>query len=141
MSLPPKPFFTLDEAAARWGCMPRDIAGWAAAGKIEITTGIAPTRCEGGIKAGIVKVPIADLIPLFRSGVTGSDELHIGRVAEAGSDQWAFVLEPAGLAVARDDLRISREEVTRFETSSVFWVVAAVMVQRRATIGTRSTER
>ena len=67
MALPPRVFFTLDEAAARWGCNIADVAGWADVGKFRIMTGIGPVRCGDEIVAGQFEILPMDLIPMFRS--------------------------------------------------------------------------
>jgi hypothetical protein len=36
MSLPPRVYFTLIEAAARWNCTVADIAGWASVGRLSL---------------------------------------------------------------------------------------------------------
>ncbi len=54
MALPPRVFFTLHEASARWGCNIADIAGWAHTGRFQIQTGIAAVRCDEEIIAGMV---------------------------------------------------------------------------------------
>ena len=43
MKLPPREYYTVHEAAARWGCTLADIAGWSAKGRFDIVTGIPPT--------------------------------------------------------------------------------------------------
>jgi hypothetical protein len=45
MALPPRVYYTLQEVTARWGCNIADVAGWAAAGKFHIMTGIGLVRC------------------------------------------------------------------------------------------------
>ena len=37
MALPPREYFTLHEAAARWDCTLADIAGWASAGRFDLS--------------------------------------------------------------------------------------------------------
>ena len=54
MALPQRPFFSLTEAAARWGCVIADIVGWADAGRFRILTGIAPVRCGDEVIVGSV---------------------------------------------------------------------------------------
>ena len=67
MALPPRVFYTLTEAAARWGCSPSDIVGWASIGTIEIVTGLAPSYLGGRQIAGLVTVAGA--------GISGSRSL------------------------------------------------------------------
>lgn len=40
MGLPRRVFYTIHEAAARWGCTVSDIAGWAGTETLKIVTGI-----------------------------------------------------------------------------------------------------
>jgi len=116
MSLPPRVFYTLTEAAARWGCSPADIAGWAAVGQLEIVTGIPPTQFGEHIIAGIVAVAAADILPMYRRCGSGPETCEIRRVREAGSTEWSYAAPPGqGLVVAKADLMIMADEVARFE--------------------------
>ena len=40
MPLPPVAFYSIYEIAVRWGCPPADVAGWAAAGHLQVLAGI-----------------------------------------------------------------------------------------------------
>ena len=71
MALPPRVYYTLQEVTARWGCNIADVAGWAAAGKFHIMTGIGLVRCGEEIVAGRVAISPMDLMPLFRRCGTG----------------------------------------------------------------------
>lgn len=116
MALPPRVFYTMTEAAARWGCSPADIAGWAAVGRLEIVTGVSPVRCGEDTVAGLVAVSAADILPMFRRCGTGPEECAVRRVREIGSEEWRFITEPdGGLRVAKADLMIMGSEVVRFE--------------------------
>jgi len=46
MALPAKTYYSLQEAAARWGCTLSDIAGWASADRFDIAIGIVPPNAE-----------------------------------------------------------------------------------------------
>ena len=41
MNLPPRPFYSLNEISARWGCTAADVAGWSATGLLSLVTSIA----------------------------------------------------------------------------------------------------
>ena len=74
MALPPRVYYTLQEVTARWGCNIADVAGWAAAGKFQIMTGIGLVRCGEEIVAGRVAISPMDLMPMadhHRSGWRG----------------------------------------------------------------------
>jgi hypothetical protein len=106
----------LPEAAARWGCSPADIAGWAAAGRVEIVTGIPPVRAGDRMVGGLIVIPAADLLRLFRRCGTGPSEGLVRRVREQGSTEWLLVTDPPeGIVVATADLLIMGDEVDRFE--------------------------
>lgn len=116
MALPHRIWFTLHEAAARWGCNIADIAGWADAGLFRIITGITPIRCGAETVAGKVVLAPMDLLPLFRRCGTGPREGLIRRVQPFGRDDWLIITDPAGgILVAIADMLILGEEVLRFE--------------------------
>lgn len=116
MTLPPKAFYALPEAAARWGCTPADIAGWSAAGRLEIVTGLAPVRCGSQQLAGFVAVPATDILPVFRRCGTGPGEWPVRRIREVGAAEWLLITDPEeGVPVAAADLVIRASEVARFE--------------------------
>ena len=58
MPLPPVAFYSIYEIAVRWGCPPADVAGWAAAGHLQVLAGIPPVSCGDETVAGLVEVPI-----------------------------------------------------------------------------------
>lgn len=119
MGLPPRVFFTLTEAAARWGCAVADIAGWASTGQLRIVTGIAPARAGAEMIAGLVEVSAADMLSMFRRCGSGPLEGQVRRVRvlEAGqAGQWAYITDPAdGVSVAMPDLLILASDVLNFE--------------------------
>lgn len=116
MALPPRVFYTMTEAAARWGCAPADIAGWASIGRLEIVTGIMPVRCDTETVAGLVAVAAADILPMFRRCGSGPERCQVRRIREPGAREWKYLSEPAeGIMVAMPDLVIMATEVQRFE--------------------------
>jgi hypothetical protein len=116
MKLLPRVFFTIDEAAARLGYAPADIAGWAHQGLLEIVTGIGPVECQGEHAAGLVAISVADLLPMFRRSGSGPRELSLRRIRPQGQETWMLITTPAeGVVVSVDDLLIHAEEVYRFE--------------------------
>jgi hypothetical protein len=64
MPLPPIAFYSIYEISARWGCHPADVAGWAAAGHFQVLAGISSVSCGDESVAGLVDVPIAELMPI-----------------------------------------------------------------------------
>ena len=116
MALPPRVFFTLHEASARWGCNIADIAGWADTGRFQILTGIAAVRCGEDVVAGKVVLSPMELLPLFRRCGTGPSEGVMRRIQPLGRQDWLLITEPAGgIPVAIADMMILAEEVHTFE--------------------------
>jgi len=116
MSLPPRVYFTLHEASARWGCNIADIAGWADAGKFRILTGISAIRCGEEIVGGKVVLSPMELMPLFRRCGTGPTEGIMRRIQMLNRPEWLLITDPVGgIVVAVADMMIRAEEVHAFE--------------------------
>ena len=116
MALPPRAFFTVHEAASRWGCMIADIAGWATEGKLNIITGIPLAVCETEKVAGLITISPMDMLPLFRRDGTGPGSVRLQRIKPDAREDWLFVTEPDdGVEVSIADLLISGPDVLRFE--------------------------
>jgi len=116
MALPPRVYYTLQEVTARWGCNIADVAGWAAAGKFHIMTGIGLVRCGEEIVAGRVVLSPMDLMPLFRRCGTGPTEGVARRIMTGEKGQWQIITDPVGgVTVAVADMMIMADEVHAFE--------------------------
>ena len=127
MALPQRCFYSLVEASMRWGCLPSDVAGWAASGLLELVASITPVRANEARFVGLVAIPATDLLPMFRRCGTGPGHVTILRVREPGTTDWQFITEPAeGVPVAAADIVITRRELERFEDEH------AIMGARRA---------
>lgn len=116
MGLPPRVYFTLYEAAARWDCTLADIAGWASVGQFDIVTAIAPVTHGLHLVAGFVAVAVTDILQMFRRCGTGPTSSLLKRVRPVGQDEWIVFADPADrIEVTLADLLIMAEEVQRFE--------------------------
>ena len=116
MSLPPRVYFTLHEASARWGCNIADIAGWSDAGKFRILTGISAIRCGEEVVGGKVVLSPMELMPLFRRCGTGPTEGFMRRIQMLNRTEWLLITDPVGgIVVAVADMMIRAEEVHAFE--------------------------
>ena len=80
INVSPRVFYTLSDAAAHWNCAVADIAGWAAAGKLRIMTGIGLVRCGDTVVAGQVTVSPMEVLPLLRRCGTGPAVATVRRV-------------------------------------------------------------
>jgi hypothetical protein len=116
MALPPRVYFTLQEAAARWDCTLADIAGWASVGRFDIVTAIAPVTSGMQIVAGYVVVSVTDILQMFRRCGTGPTKSLLRRVRPKDQDEWVMIADPGGIEVTLADLLIMAEDVRRFET-------------------------
>jgi hypothetical protein len=116
MSLPPKVFYSFTEACARWGCAAADLAGWAATDHLTLVTSIAAVTCGKQPVAGIVAVPAADMMAMFRRHGPSEEECRVFRIRPQGSKDWQYITEPAGGVVVKiNDILLLAEDVHRFE--------------------------
>jgi hypothetical protein len=116
MNLPPRVFYTLSDAASHWNCNVADVAGWAAAGKLRITTGISLVRCGDAVVAGQVTISPMEILPLFRRCGTGPAVGTVRRIMAHGSTEWQVITDPAeGIPVAIADMLILAEDFHAFE--------------------------
>jgi len=116
MPLPPVAFYSIYEIAVRWGCPPADVAGWAAEGHLKVVAGIPPVRCGEDVVAGLVEVPIAELMCMFRRFGPSDDIGRLRRVLKPGSATWAHVTEPSdGLPIRSSDLLVASGSLLQFE--------------------------
>lgn len=116
MPLPRRPFFSLPETAGRWACAPRDIAGWAAEGQIELVASIPPVRAGPETLSGIVAVSAPELLGLFRIDGAGPRAVPLRRARPLEEGAWRVISDPAeGVWIEAADLLICAEELARFE--------------------------
>lgn len=116
MPLPPVAFHSIYEIAVRWGCPPADVAGWAAAGHLKVLAGIPPLRCGEDAAAGMVQVPMAELMGMFRRMGPSDEQARLRRVMPLGSTTWLTITDPAeGLLVRSSDLLLDSGTLQTFE--------------------------
>lgn len=116
MALPLQAFHSIYEVAARWGCMPADVAGWAATGLLTIVAGIRPVMCSKVVCSGLVEVPMAEMLTLFRRFGPSDDSCTVHRIRPLGGTDWMHVTEPEeGIPLRSVDLMLPADEVRRFE--------------------------
>ena len=117
MALPARVFWTLENLAARWGCDPDEIVGWATEGFIEIVTSIGMVQCSGTeTLVGLVAVCAEDIMPLFRGNRLDSKACMIWRIRPQGTATWKIITVPAqGVTIELDDLLVTARTAQRFE--------------------------
>ena len=116
MPLPPIAFYSIYEISARWGCHPADVAGWAVEGHLQVVAGIAPVSCGDETVAGLVEVPIAELMPMFRRYGPSDEQCRLKRVKPPGSKTWLKVTDPPdGLLIRSSDLLLAAGPLQQFE--------------------------
>jgi hypothetical protein len=116
VKLPQREFYTLNEVAARWGCTLADIAGWSAAGQLDVITGIPPTVCGSTTVSGTVVICTMDIVPMFRRCGTGPKTAQLRRLRTEDTTDWLFVTDPLeGVDVSIADLFVRSKQVRKFE--------------------------
>ena len=116
MALPPIAFYSIYEISVRWGCHPADVAGWAAAGHLQVLAGIPPVNCGDETVAGLVEVPIAELMPMFRRFGPSDEACRLRRVKPLESKTWMRVTDPAdGVPIRSSDLLLAAGPLQQFE--------------------------
>jgi len=117
MALPARVFWTLEKLAARWGCDPAEIVGWATEGIIEIVTSIGFVQCSGTEPlVGLVVVCAEDIMPLFRGKRPDSKACMIWRIRPQRTATWKIITDPAqGVAIELRDLLVTAGTAQRFE--------------------------
>lgn len=118
MALPSRTFYSIHEAAARWGCTLADIAGWAEAGHFDLITGISYAETGEETIAGKIAIHAMDVLPIFRRTGTGPMRFRANRIKplENGPSDWKFITAPeGGIEVDLDDIMISSSDLTQFE--------------------------
>lgn len=116
MTLPQRAFYTVQEITMRWDCSPCDLAGWAIAGKLDVVTAIEPIEQGGEVLAGLVVVPVADILGLFRRWDRGPQRRSIRRIRMPDQKKWIMITDPSDhVEIELADLMILADEVYRFE--------------------------
>ena len=116
MPLPPVAFHSIYELAFRWNRHPADVAGWAAAGHLNVVTGIPPVLCGAETVAGMVQVPMAEFMGLFRRIGPSDEHARLKRVMPLGATTWLAITDPAeGLLVRSFDLLVDAGNLHQFE--------------------------
>lgn len=116
MGLPQRVFYTVHEAAARWGCTISDIAGWAGTGALRTVTGVPPVECGDKHASGLVQIQPMDILPIFRRCGTGPQSAHLQRIRPLEEQDWLYISAPEeGVIVSIGDVMILGEDVQLFE--------------------------
>ncbi|OZA05796.1 MAG: hypothetical protein B7Y02_15305, partial [Rhodobacterales bacterium 17-64-5] len=90
--------------------------GWAAAGHLQVLAGIPPVNCGAESIAGMVEVPIAELMPMFRRFGPSDEQGRLKRVKPLGTATWLNVTEPPdGLPIRSSDLLLAAGPLQQFE--------------------------
>lgn len=110
-------FYSVYEAAARWGCSAADVIGLAALDRIQLMTGIPGVQTLHGPISGLVHLHGADILAMARRDGSGSGEIRVKRIraVEEGAD-WRMISDPPeGIPLAIHDVLILATDVHEFE--------------------------
>ena len=124
MAPPPRVFYTLIEAAARWGCSIPDIVAHATARQLALCTAIPLVSSNNELVDGLVQLHSSEFFPLIRRNGGGPRSIQVRRIRllDAEPSDWKRITEPGhGIQVDIDDLVIMASEAHRFEeTHEIF---------------------
>jgi hypothetical protein len=116
MGLPQRVFYTVHEAAARWGCTISDIAGWSGTGSLRVVTGVPSVECGEKSASGLVQIQPTDILPIFRRCGTGPQAAPVRRIRPLEEEEWLHISTPEeGVMVSIGDVMILGNDVQRFE--------------------------
>ncbi|WP_299847803.1 hypothetical protein [uncultured Paracoccus sp.] len=116
MGLPMRALYSVHEVVFRWNCSLDDLAGWAVTDRLKIVMAIEPIAQEDEVLAGLVVVPIADILSMFRRWGSSPEKRTIRRVRVLDSADWTMIADPEDyIEVELADLMILADHVHRFE--------------------------
>lgn len=116
MGLPMRALYSVQEVVFRWNCSLDDLAGWAVTEKLDIVMAISPIAQADEILAGLVVVPVADILCMFRRWGGSPERGVIRRIRALGTQEWVMIADPADyIGVELADLMILADDVHRFE--------------------------
>ena len=109
-------FFSIIELAIRWECPLHKVVDAALLGQLPVVVGIPPVSCGHQRIGGLVRVNVADMLPMFRRLGPSDDVATLRRLAPCEGGDWMDITDPAeGVVVRRTDLLVPGHDVQRHE--------------------------
>lgn len=120
MALPGRAFYTIQEAAARWGCSPTDIIEWATLKHLNLVTSVPMVVVNGEKRAGLMQIDPSDILQSFRRDGSSPAQCKIFRLRPHGIEDsgWLFVDDEHPLEVSNGDILITSADAEAFETNN-----------------------
>jgi len=116
MTAAPNAFFSIMELAIRWECTPPKVVDAALLGQLCVVVGIPPVRCDDQCIGGLVRVNVADMLPMFRRTGPSDDTTILRRIAPYEGGDWMHITDPAeGIAIRSSDLLVPWQDVQQYE--------------------------
>lgn len=114
--MPPRLFYSLHDAATRWGVTPFDAIGWAMEGYLTISVALTPVETgQAETLSGVVDIEAAHVFPLFRRDMP-SRSAAIRCVRKPGEDEPVWIADPAdGVEIVAADVLVRWAEIEAFE--------------------------
>lgn len=107
----PKSFYALEDLAARWESSIHKVVDAAMVGDLQVLAGIEPVWCNQKRHGGLVRVNIADLLPLFRRTGPSEQVVSLRRIAPFDGGEWAYITDPvSGVLIRSADLLVRGED-------------------------------
>ena len=109
-------FFSIMELAIRWECTMHRVVDAAILGQLRVVAGIPPVSCGHQRIGGLVRVNIADMLPMFRRFGPSEEAATLRRIAPYESGEWMYITDPAeGVPIRGTDLLVPGQDVQRYE--------------------------
>jgi hypothetical protein len=116
MTTSPSAFFSIMELAIRWERPLHRVVDAAILGQLRVIVGISPVNCGHHRIGGLVKVNVADMMPMFRRIGPSEDVATLRRLAPYEGGDWIYITDPAeGIVIRSADLLVPGQDVQRYE--------------------------
>ncbi len=109
-------FFSIMELANRWECTMHRVVDAAILGQLRVVTGIPPVSSGHQRIGGLVRINIADMLPMFRRSGPSDEAATLRRIAPYEGGEWIYITDPAeGVPIRGTDLLVPGQDVQRYE--------------------------
>ena len=116
MNVSPSAFFSIMELAIRWECTMHRVVDAAILGQLSVVAGISPVSCGHQRIGGLVRINVADMLPMFRRFGPSEDVATLRRIAPLEGGEWMYITDPVdGLPIRSTDLLVPGQDVQRYE--------------------------
>lgn len=109
-------FFSIMELAIRWEWTMHRVVDATILGQLPVVAGIPPVTCGHQRIGGLVRVNVADMLPMFRRFGPSEEAATLRRIAPYEGGEWMYITDPVeGLPIRNTDLLVPGQDVQRHE--------------------------